>query len=497
VKFFLRFGFAPAALLFLFSATTTAIGQSVSFAWNPSSSPTVTGYAVCYGLASQSYGWNQDAGSNTATTVSNLTIGQTYYFAVMGYDGAGNFSPYSGEVAIPIPPPPQIIAQPVSQTIIARSPASLAVAIAGTFPATYQWYDGATAIAGATNPILNFPTVSDALAGNYYVTVSNISGGAVSTVATLSVIDPPAITSQPISQSAGLGTNAAFSVAVTGTSPFTFQWFYDASPISTGTKPTLRVGNAAATNAGSYYVIVQNAAGTAISAVATLSITNAFAPYAGVYNGLFYQTNGALPNITVPTAGMLANLVLQPGGAYSARVCIGGSNYSISGGLSMLGRDNQVISRAASGQSNLTVSLHLDMTGVSQSIAGTVSSTIAKTAWSAPLLAVLGTNTLPVPAGSYPMIIPSIRNLLGVLLGQGSVAIASTPTGIVTLAGYMDDLTSVSETVPLSQSGVFPLYFSLYGGQGLAEGWVSLASGVPAGTVTWISPAGTNVLSVY
>ena len=56
--------------------------QSVTLAWNTDTDPTVTGYKVDYGTSSGSYTQTENVGNVTAATVSGLTAGTTYYFAV-------------------------------------------------------------------------------------------------------------------------------------------------------------------------------------------------------------------------------------------------------------------------------------------------------------------------------------------------------------------------------------------------------------------------------
>jgi hypothetical protein len=67
-------------------------------AWDPETDPNVAGYKVYYGTASRSYQYNNDAGKNTTSTVSNLQTGTTYYFAVTAYNATGIESGYSAEV---------------------------------------------------------------------------------------------------------------------------------------------------------------------------------------------------------------------------------------------------------------------------------------------------------------------------------------------------------------------------------------------------------------
>ena len=61
---------------------------------------TVSGYRVYYGTSSRNYSQSLGGGifvSTTNYTVSGLTVGQTYYFAVTAIDSAGVESGYSTE----------------------------------------------------------------------------------------------------------------------------------------------------------------------------------------------------------------------------------------------------------------------------------------------------------------------------------------------------------------------------------------------------------------
>ena len=71
--------------------------------WSASSSADVVGYRVYHGSASGSYVQSRGAGANTGATttytVTGLTAGRTYFFAVTAYDAAGNESAFSGEAS--------------------------------------------------------------------------------------------------------------------------------------------------------------------------------------------------------------------------------------------------------------------------------------------------------------------------------------------------------------------------------------------------------------
>ena len=442
--------------------------------------------------------------TNAALSLLNVSNANAGSYSVVVSNGAGRVT--SSVAALIVIDPPVITSQPVAQSVALGGSAHFQVAASGTSPFSFQWFDGAATIPAGTAAALQLLNVSNANAGSYTVVVSNSAGRVTSSVAALIVIDPPVITSQPVARSVGVGANVLFQVAASGTSPFSFQWFEGAAPIPAATGAALQLLNVSGANTGNYYAVIQNAAGSVTSASAALAITNAFVRVAGAYNGLFYQTNGGNPAVAVPTAGMLGNCIVGTNGAYSARIYLGGYNYTLTGVLSVTGSDAEAVSRAANSLPSLYVALNLDMTGASEMITGLVSNMSAANPWTAPLLADLATNTQSVPTGNLGMLLPPDSGAPNSPAADGSVLISST-NGAVTLAGDMADETAVSQHVPVSQAGTIPFYSSLYGGSGLVEGWINLAEGVPTGTVTWIRPAGvtnglpfplgfTNVLNV-
>jgi hypothetical protein len=91
------------------SATVQA-GQGVAIAsWNPSPSPTVVGYNIYYGAASGTYTNLINAGNTTNATVSGLTAGTTYYFAITAYTSTGIQSSFSSEVSYTAVKPGSVI----------------------------------------------------------------------------------------------------------------------------------------------------------------------------------------------------------------------------------------------------------------------------------------------------------------------------------------------------------------------------------------------------
>src|SRR5580704_2649170 len=77
-----------AGLALVLFATTAGAQSSVSLAWNADKDPTVVGYNVCYGTSSGSLTKTVNVGNVTAATVSGLSTGTKYYFAVTAYNAA-------------------------------------------------------------------------------------------------------------------------------------------------------------------------------------------------------------------------------------------------------------------------------------------------------------------------------------------------------------------------------------------------------------------------
>ena len=76
--------------------------SSATLAWNAVTGTTLSGYKVYVGEAPHLYTRTITVGTVTSTTVSSLTRGRTYYFAVTAYNSAGQ-STASNEVTKTIP----------------------------------------------------------------------------------------------------------------------------------------------------------------------------------------------------------------------------------------------------------------------------------------------------------------------------------------------------------------------------------------------------------
>ena len=160
---------------------------------------------------------------------------------------------------------------------------------------------------------------------------------------------PPVILTQPQDTTNSAGTIATFTVGVSGSPPFSYQWYLNSvTQLAGGTNSTLTLHNVQTTDSGGYSVIVGNVAGSITSMVAQLLVTNVFsapmiitqpqdqtvtvsnnASFSVVATGtqpLFYQwyynTNSLLTDATNSTLA-LNNVQFTDAGVYQVTVSNG------------------------------------------------------------------------------------------------------------------------------------------------------------------------------
>src|SRR5262249_36831337 len=140
-------------------------------------------------------------------------------------------------------------------------------------------------ISGATASSYTVANAQPASVGAYAVVVTNIAGTITSAGATLTVILPPIISTQPVSQLASVSNSVTFTVGLSqGTAP-AYQWKLNGTAISGATTSSLTLPSIAWSSAGTYSVAVTNAAGSLTSSNATLAVEQAVFGYADGFEG--------------------------------------------------------------------------------------------------------------------------------------------------------------------------------------------------------------------
>jgi len=205
----------------------------------------------------------------------------------------------------------------------------------------------------------------------------------------------------------------------------------------------------------------------------------------GTYSGLFAEPEPI--GVEFKRSGAIS-LKTTTGGKYSGKLQIAAKRYSFSGwltnGLGTIAIPNST--------------LVLQLQGGDKHLTGTVSD---GTNWTADLranCAVFNTRTNPAPfAGKYTVIFPGSGDVANELnpFGDGYGVVTVKTSGQLSLKGALADGTKISQTATVSGDGEWPLYLSLYSGQGQVFGWLAFAGTVeqnPGGLFNWIKLANSK-----
>jgi Immunoglobulin domain/Fibronectin type III domain len=110
---------------------------------------------------------------------------------------------------------------------------------------------------------------------------------------------PPVITGMLTANTAIVGQDVTFSITAAGPGPLTYQWMFNANNIASATNADLTLNNITITQAGTYYVIVSNSAGSTNSLPANLKVystTAATLTPAPSVNGRFALSVSGVPD---------------------------------------------------------------------------------------------------------------------------------------------------------------------------------------------------------
>lgn len=166
----------------------------------PQSRTVSPGVSVTFSVAASSalpttYQWQRDGisipgASGASYTIPNVQWSDAGNYAVIVGNAAGSVS--SALAVLTVNAPPSIVGQPQDRMVTVGSSAIITAIVTGSSPRTFQWYLNGAPISGATASAYWLPTTQPADAGAYKVRVSNAFGSAESSVAVLTIQNPPA-----------------------------------------------------------------------------------------------------------------------------------------------------------------------------------------------------------------------------------------------------------------------------------------------------------------
>ncbi|HUP81359.1 MAG TPA: hypothetical protein VM260_22600, partial [Pirellula sp.] len=189
-------------------------------------------------------------------------------------------------------------------------------------------------------------------------------------------------------------------------------------------------------------------------------ISNPFSPVAGEYNGLFSESN----EVRHASAGFFT-LTLSSKSTYSGRLFVDGNILSISGKFDLSGETARTVSRSKFGKSTLNLALALDWSTTNETIHGTLSDGV----WVSGLSGNRSTfdatfNPTTNFLGRYSALIPQPTNgPTEAPGGYGFLLVTNSSAGVITISqGALGDGTLLSQKVPMSKFGKWPLYIPTY-----------------------------------
>jgi Putative Ig domain/Ig-like domain CHU_C associated len=305
---FSNFSGISASGSFTFRVTGAAIPAAI--ATHPASTSINSGgtailTVTATGTAPLTYQWFQGSSGTTTTPVgtnaasfTTPALNATTNYWVRVSNAANTTGANSNTATVTVRLPAAITTHPASTTINSGQTASLSVVASGDGPITYQWFRGASGT--TTNPVgtnsASFTTPALSATTDFWVRVTNLANltGANSNAATVTVLQPAAITTAPASTSVNYGDTATLSVAASGDGVLSYQWYEGASGVTTtpvGTNAATFT-TPALTSTKSYWVKVSNAvnptgANSTAATVTVLLVTPSYAHAMSQSAGLF------------------------------------------------------------------------------------------------------------------------------------------------------------------------------------------------------------------
>jgi hypothetical protein len=200
----------------------------------------------------------------------------------------------------------------------------------------------------------------------------------------------------------------------------------------------------------------------------------------GTYNGLFRAASA----VRFETAGALNNLVIGGTGQFTALVGVKGQRYAVAGLFSPTGDTTATVAAATE---TLTVHMQLDFVNPASGVAaGTVSSSAG---WTANLDLRKTGNIFSGPSGRANLVVTTPSGAVATPASYGYVQVNVTSSGQAILTGSLSDGSIVSGQSGVTTGGKVAFYSPLYGGGGMAWGWLPVAgitSNFFNGDLIWI-----------
>ena len=240
--------------------------------------------------------------------IASATTSQAGYYTVVVTNLYGSVTSTPALLTVNAGTKPAITQQPQNVTATNGLAATFTSAASGTSPLFYEWFFNTNTLvsSGVNDTVYTISPATTNQAGYYNVIVTNLYGSATSAPALLTVVVPPSkpvFTQQPQNFTVTNGYNAAFTNVASGTSPLSYQWYFNTNTaIAGGTNAILLITFATTNQAGHYTVAVSNPAGSVTSSPALLTVIST-KPIIFTQPAPTTATNGQPFSFTVLAAG--------------------------------------------------------------------------------------------------------------------------------------------------------------------------------------------------
>jgi hypothetical protein len=279
------------------SVTTTATIVPPAIAMQPTNQRVCSGGVLTLSVVANyatSYQWKFNGaailGATTSSySISGATSANNGNYSVTVTNALGSVTSTVASVVVGS----SITSNPTSLSVSATQTATFSVSASGLSPFAYQWFQipsggtTGTVIPGATSSIYTTPAVDSSYDGSqYFAAITDSCSTMTSTNASLVVTAnnaPPTILTQPVGESVAPGGTTSFSVVASGSPALAYQWYRIPQGQTTGTLITGATSSTysvpatatlAANDQDTYYVIVTNPYGQAVSQPAPLAVGN-------------------------------------------------------------------------------------------------------------------------------------------------------------------------------------------------------------------------------
>ena len=323
-----------------------------------------------------SYSWSKngailDGQTNSTLKINNATNSDAGTYSVLVSNGIGSVQ--SSDAVITVFSAPEITEQPVGTVVAFGGSAELNVKAESVGAVEYQWKLNGVNLNGENSSSLTITSLKYSQAGEYTVEVSNSAGFVNSSAASIEVLTPVTIASQPNSIDIIEGEDGELQVVAQGSAPISYQWYKGGDVIEGASENSIKLTAVSLGDSGSYSVVATNPISTVDSSDSTVSVKLKPAIELQPTGVTVVQGESATLNVRASGDGALAYQWYFNGlainGADSSQLTIQSSEKTDQGSY------NAVISSeygvVSSTQANINVLMPVEIT--SNPIGGTVS----------------------------------------------------------------------------------------------------------------------------